>query len=69
MIKTPYKCRYPTEVGIKETEEILQDFWTTDGGLGRRLRLGDHGIPASQRNRISVLPTIMKVVHIQLRMV
>jgi hypothetical protein len=27
MIETPYKCRFPTEIGIKETEEILQERW------------------------------------------
>ena len=27
MIKTPYKCRYTTEVGIKETEKMLQERW------------------------------------------
>jgi hypothetical protein len=27
MIKTRYKCRYPTEVDVKEREEILQELW------------------------------------------
>ena len=27
MIKTQYTCRYPTEVDVKEREEILQELW------------------------------------------
>jgi len=43
MIKTRYKCRYPTEVGIKETEERLQQTWP-----GLRLEPGYHDFVTNQ---------------------
>jgi hypothetical protein len=37
MIKTPYKCRYPTQVDIEKTEAGLQEQWP-----GLRLDDGHH---------------------------